>query len=67
MCKHVLKNDFFVYRLNQSNPVNLVDSTSIMDLMNGVLPNSKQVVTETVVMALLDKSHHTGKNLYIFV
>ncbi|VDI80853.1 Hypothetical predicted protein [Mytilus galloprovincialis] len=50
--------------LNQSNPVNLVDSTSIMDLMNGVLPNSKQVVTETVVMALLDKSHHTELKVF---
>lgn len=50
--------------LNQSNPVNLADLTSIMDLMNGVLPNSKQVVTETVVMALFDKSH--DKALKVF-
>ena len=31
-----------------------------MNIMNGVLPNGEPVITETVVMALLDKSHDKG-------
>ena len=43
--------------LNQTNPLILKDSSAIMNIMNGVLPNGEPVITETVVMALLDKSH----------
>lgn len=50
--------------LNQTNPLNLKDPAGVMDLMNGVLPNGDPVVTETVVMALLDRSH--DKEMMVF-